>query len=79
MPVVEYHRELVRHKYADLTNSSGKTEAGSSQAAAFLEHFVENGTKWIHLDVAGTAMVAAEGTGFGARLLLQYARNYSTA
>lgn len=36
MPVEDYHRELVRPPYADLTNSSGKTEAHSSQAAAFL-------------------------------------------
>jgi leucyl aminopeptidase len=36
LPVVDYHRELIKPKSADLTNSSGKTEAGSSQAAAFL-------------------------------------------
>ena len=57
MPLVDYHRELVKHKFADITNSSGKTEAGSSQAAAFLENFVEKGVKWIHLDVAGVCIV----------------------
>lgn len=77
MPISEVQREQVRPKIADLTNHSGKIEAGSSQAAAFLEAFVENGVKWIHLDVAGTAMVASEGTGFGTRLLIQYARNYT--
>ena len=36
MPLVDYHRDLVKHKFGDITNSSGKTEASSSQAAAFL-------------------------------------------
>lgn len=36
MPVDEYHHELIKAKHADITNSSGKTEASSSQAAAFL-------------------------------------------
>jgi leucyl aminopeptidase len=36
MPLNSYYKELVQHKYADITNSSGKSEAGSCQAAAFL-------------------------------------------
>lgn len=40
MPLQDYHRDLVKHKYADITNSSGKSEAGATQAAAFLENFV---------------------------------------
>lgn len=77
MPLVDYHRELVKHKFADITNSSGKSEAGSSQAAAFLENFVEKGVKWVHLDVAGMCMSGSEGTGYGSRLLVQYARNFA--
>jgi len=38
---------------------------------------VEKDTKWIHLDIAGTAIVGGAGSGYGARLLLQYARHYS--
>lgn len=30
------------------------------------------------MDIAGTSIVAAEGTGYGARLLVQYARNYAS-
>lgn len=78
MPLVDYHRDLVKHRFADITNSSGKSEAGSSQAAAFLENFVEEGVSWLHLDVAGTAMIPNEGTGYGSRLLIQYARNYAS-
>lgn len=59
MPLVDVHREMVRPKVADLTNHSGKLECGASQAAAFLEAFVEKDVKWIHLDVAGTAMIAS--------------------
>jgi leucyl aminopeptidase len=40
MPVNAYYKELVQHKYADITNSSGKPEAGSCQAAAFLNVFI---------------------------------------
>lgn len=40
MPCMEYHTKLVSPSHCDLTNSSGKTEAGSSQAAAFLKSFV---------------------------------------
>lgn len=68
----------MKHKYGDITNHSGKSEASSSQAGAFLQHFVEDGVKWIHLDIAGTSMVGGEGNGYGARLLVQYARNYGS-
>ena len=78
MPLVDYHRDIIKHKFADITNEAGKPEAGSSQAAAFLENFVEKDVKWVHLDVAGTCIVGAEGTGYGSRLLVQYARNISS-
>lgn len=78
MPLNDYHRDMIKHKQADITNMSGKSEASSSQAAAFLQKFVEKDTKWIHLDIAGTSIVASEGTGYGARLLIQYARNYAS-
>ena len=37
MPVVEYHHDLMQHKAADMTSHPMKPEAGSSQAAAYLE------------------------------------------
>lgn len=43
MPVDEYHHDLVKPKFADLTNSPGKPDGASSQAAAFLNRFVEPG------------------------------------
>ena len=79
MPIDDYHRDIIKHPQADITNLPARSgEGGSSQAAAFLEHFVEKGTKWIHLDIAGTSIVSAEGTGYGARLLIQYAKHYAS-
>jgi len=57
MPVTKYHLKMITSKWADLTNSPGKSEAGSAQAAAFLQEFVEPGVKWAHIDIAGTSMV----------------------
>lgn len=45
---------------------------GASNAAAFLERFVDEGTKWVHLDIAGAshhlspvAPICAGANGFG--------------
>lgn len=52
---------------------------GASTAAAFLLCFIEKGTSWAHLDIAGPAMaksaklpVCADQTGFGVALLLKF-------
>ena len=49
---------------------------GACSAAGFLEHFINDGTPWAHLDIAATAWMKAEkatvpkgATGFGVRLL----------
>lgn len=57
MPVSDYHLKLMTPKHCDLTNSPGIAVAGSAQAAAFLQCFVEKGVNWVHIDIAGTAMV----------------------
>ena len=36
LPVDEYHHELIKSKHGDITNSPGKIDAASCQAAAFL-------------------------------------------
>lgn len=75
MPVDEYHEELIKPKFADLTNSSGKPDGSSSQAAAFLKQFVEAGVEWAHIDIAGTSMADNSCTGYGAKLLIHFAKN----
>lgn len=40
MPLTDYNRDMMKSDRADLNNNAGRTEAGSGQAAAFLEQFV---------------------------------------
>ena len=63
MPVNKGYHKLLESKFADMKNTGGVL-AGSSTAAAFIEKFIEDGTSWIHLDIAGTAATKDnEGTG----------------
>lgn len=63
MPINDIVREQVRDsKVADLTNSTGRS-MGASSGAAFIEAFVEEGTKWMHLDIAGTAFTTSPRAG----------------
>ena len=72
MPVTDYHKKLITPKHADISNAPGKNDAGAAQAAAFLKCFVEEGVKWAHIDIAGVSMGSSEGTGWGARILIEY-------
>jgi leucyl aminopeptidase len=81
MPLHEDYREMVKSKIADVKNiGSGKGEAGSLSAAAFLEAFVGD-SKWIHLDIAGTAWTTEPkpyfglgGTGAGVHVISEFLR-----
>ena len=55
MPLVEEHTSDIKSTYADVANISSNRGAGSSTAAAFLEHFVKKDIPWVHFDIAGTA------------------------
>lgn len=83
LPITNEHREAMKRTQADL-NNMGKTRfGGASQAAAFLECFLEKNTgkdnnkvaDWAHIDIAGAAKPKDECTGFGAHLLLKYLTN----
>lgn len=82
LPITDYIREKVRgSKVADLTNSTGRY-MGASGAAAFLEEFVEKDSKWVHLDIAGTAFRTSPAYGefYGAtgvlvKTLYEYLKN----
>jgi len=82
MPITDNIRDQVRDsKVADLTNSTGRS-MGASSAAAFLEAFVEEGTKWMHLDIAGTAFTTSPrvgqfygATSAGLKTLYRYLKN----
>ncbi len=77
MPLDEAYRKEVESDIADLKNlgSLGRY-GGACSAAGFLEHFVNKGTKWAHIDIAGTAWWKTDqpttpkgGTGFAVRAL----------
>lgn len=79
LPINEEHHEAMKGKFSDLNNMGSTRYGGASQAAAFLERFVDKSTNWAHLDIAGPAIrksakppMCADGTGFGTQLLLHY-------
>lgn len=55
LPIDDEYFAKLKSNSADFKNSVGKPGAGASVAANFLAAFIENDTKWIHLDIAGTA------------------------
>lgn len=71
-------RKKIKNTIADVVNSGGRY-GGAITAAMFLEEFVGEGIKWVHLDIAGPAFSKEEygyytkgGTGFGVRTCLEY-------
>ncbi len=72
LPQDASHLEGLKSHVADLKNS-GVRVAGASVAAAFLNHFVEPSTPWIHLDVAGVTYEESKGaTGRVVKALTQF-------
>lgn len=80
LPMDPEYDKLVDSTIADMKNSAGRP-AGSATAACFLRRFIEKGTHWAHIDIAG--MDLSEGTnilypkgasGFGVRLLNELIR-----
>lgn len=55
MPLTDYHVKDMKGTFADLSNISSASGAGSATAAAFLEQFVDSDIPWAHFDIAGTA------------------------
>jgi len=74
------YKDALKSDIADLTNT-GSSGPGATTAASFLKHFAGE-TRWVHIDIAGNALVnkgkdelAAGGTGFGVRLLSEWLLN----
>jgi leucyl aminopeptidase len=74
MPLGKAYDKMIDSKFADMKNSGGR-HGGSITAAQFLQRFV-NGTPWVHLDIAGSAMGSPANdvnqgwaSGWGVRLL----------
>ncbi len=61
MPLGQVYDDMLKSKVADMKNIGGRA-AGSITAAQFLKRFVDNGTPWAHLDIAGVAHTAGDQT-----------------
>ena len=79
LPLWEEYGELMKSDIADLKNAGGP-EAGAISAGWFLQNFAGK-TRWVHLDIAGTAWMDKDrpyqpkgATGVGVRLLVEYLR-----
>jgi leucyl aminopeptidase len=59
MPLGKAYDDLLKSRIADMKNIGGRP-AGSVTAAQFLQRFVQKGTPWIHLDIAGVALLKAD-------------------
>ena len=75
LPLSKKYNKALNSKTADMKNIGGR-DAGSITAAQFLQRFVNAGTAWAHIDIAGTAMASPAtdinhswGSGYGVRLL----------
>ena len=82
MPLGEAYDKLINTDAADMKNV-GNRSGGSITAAQFLHRFVNKGTPWAHLDIAGVTWsseakptVPKGGTGFGVRLLDRMVAEY---
>ncbi|MDA7845267.1 leucyl aminopeptidase [Rickettsiales bacterium] len=83
MPMNENYDKMINSDIADMKNISNTGLAGATTAAQFLKRFVEEETKWCHIDIAGTAfgnhnkkIPASQGaTGYGVRMLHDLIKN----
>ncbi len=81
MPLGAAFDKLIDSPIADMKNV-GPREGGSITAAQFIQRFVDKGTPWAHLDIAGMAWSAKPGatwdkgaTGYGVRVLDRFVRD----
>lgn len=61
MPMGEAYDAKLKSRIADMMNVGGR-DGGAITAAQFLQRFVKPETPWIHLDIAGTALLKKETT-----------------
>lgn len=84
MPLDSAYRKAMEGKFSDLNNVGNMGRfGGACTAAGFLEHFIEDGTPWAHMDIAGKmeqkadkGTTTAGGVGFGVRVLDQLVADY---
>jgi len=78
LPAEENYKKLIKSKIADLKNLGGPY-AGSITAGLFLNEFITENVEFMHLDIAGAAMLEKDidfynmgGSGFGVQALSHF-------
>ena len=81
MPMDKEFDKMMDSPIADMKNA-GSRDAGSATAACFLRRFIEKGTHWAHIDIAGmdlsdgnNVLYPKGASGFGIRLLNAFIKN----
>ena len=81
LPLFEEYEKQIHSDVADVKNVGGRW-AGAITAGLFLKNFIGN-YKWVHLDIAGTAILEESkeyiprgGSGVGVRLLTEFIANW---
>ncbi len=81
-PLSPAYDKAIDSPIADMKNV-GPREGGSITAAQFIQRYVDKGTPWAHLDIAGMVWASKPGqtwdkgaTGFGVRVLDQFVRDH---
>ncbi len=59
MPLGDAYAKGLKSRIADVKNVGGRY-GGANIAAEFLHRFIQEGTPWIHLDIAGVALTKSE-------------------
>ena len=81
LPLHPSYAEMVKGRYAQLTNRTQRREASAITGAEFLHHFAGD-VPWAHLDIAAVGddgrapYLDKGGTGFGVRLLTELASTF---
>jgi len=83
LPLGDVYDKQINSDIADMQNIGKDREAGSITAAQFLQRFIEKGTPWAHLDIAGVAWTKKDldtvpkgATAWGVRMLNELVSEY---
>ena len=83
MPCTDDYKDQIKSAIADIQNTGLTRYGGATNAAMFLKEFAD-GTKWVHLDIAGMAWddeakgwLAKGPTGVGVRAIAEWVRGYA--
>ncbi|MFK7833449.1 MAG: M17 family metallopeptidase [Winogradskyella sp.] len=81
LPMFEEYKSDLHSDIADLRNFSGKPLAGATNAAQFLESFIEDHKNWMHLDIAGVSFGSSpyakmkSASGYGIQLITEFVKS----